>query len=302
MVSVVLPTFNRAASLRSAVCALLRQTADADSYQVVVVNNNSTDGTADTLAAIDDPRVVVVHESRQGLSFARNAGIAAATGDVIAFTDDDVEVAPDWIDAIGRAFGGRPDVDAVGGRVLPVWDNGRPSWLTRDYWAPLALQDHGADRLVFDRRNPVGLIGVNVAFRRAVFDRIGLFSPAVQRVGSRIGSTEDHELLTRLYAAEMRALYTPDLLVTTRVPRDRCARAYHRRWHAGHGFFHARMRAPEMERSRRSILGVPGYLVRGAAGDMLTVSRCLLRGDRDGAFKAELRLRFFGGFVRGRLS
>jgi len=301
-VSVILPTYNRAALLRSAIEALLRQTAPAGAYEIVAVDNNSTDGTADLLASLDDARIRAVKEPRQGLSFARNAGLAAARGALIALTDDDVEVAPDWIDSIGSTMAAHPDVDAVGGRILPAWPEDKPAWLTRDHWAPLALQDHGDAVRVFDRSTPVGLIGANVAFRRDVFDRIGPFSPAVQRVRDGIGSTEDHELLDRLYAAGGRAMYTPRIVAMTRVPRERCARAYHRRWHSGHGFFHALMRTSAVERSRMRVLGVPGHLVRSAAADAARWVGCVARGDWDGAFDAELRLRFFSGFVRGRLS
>lgn len=301
-VSVILPTYNRATELRAAVGALLRQTAPAESYEIVAVDNNSTDGTPDLLASFDDPRLLVVKEPRQGLSYARNAGLAAAHADIIAFTDDDVEVAPDWISTIVSTFAQHPDIDAVGGRVLPAWPEDRPPWLTRSHWAPLALQDHGDANRIFDRAAPIGLIGANVGFRRGVFDRIGTFSPAVQRVKDGIGSTEDHELLNRLYSSGGRAMYTPRLIVMTRVPRERCARAYHRRWHAGHGFFHALMRSDDVERSHLRVFGVPGHLLRGAASDAAHWAVCVARGDWNGAFDAELRLRFFGGFVKGRLS
>ncbi|HTI37853.1 MAG TPA: glycosyltransferase [Vicinamibacterales bacterium] len=301
-VSVILPTYNRVSVLRSALDALWRQHAPDGSYEVVVVDNNSADGTADLLASIDDGRLRVIREPRQGLSFARNAGLTAARGAIVAFTDDDVEVAPDWIDTIISLMAAHPEVDAVGGRVLPAWPEDKPSWLTRSHWAPLALQDHGDAVRTFDRETPIGLIGANVAFRRTVFDRIGAFSPAVQRVGNGIGSTEDHELLNRLYGSGGRAMYSPRLVVMTRVPRERCARAYHRRWHTGHGFFHALMRTDEVEQSRRRMFGIPGHLVRSAASDSARWIGCVLRADWDGAFDAELRLRFFGGFLKGRLS
>ena len=301
-VSVILPTYNRADQLGCAVDALLRQTAARDSYEVIAVDNNSNDGTRALLDAYDDPRLVVVREFRQGLSHARNAGLARARAALIAFTDDDVEVAPDWIETIVSTMAAHPEIEALGGRVLPAWPDHKPPWLTRRHWAPLALQDHGDAPRVFDRSAPIGLIGANVAFRRRVFDRIGAFSPVVQRVRDGVGSTEDHELLNRLYTSGGRAMYTPRLIAMTRVPRERCARSYHRRWHAGHGFFHALMRTDDTERSRLRVFGVPGHLVRAAAADAWRWAACMARGDRDGAFDAELRLRFFGGFVKGRLS
>ena len=300
--SVILPTYNRVGRLRRAIEALLHQAGDPAAYEVLVVDNNCSDGTAEFLAGIDDPRIHVIAEKRQGLSYARNAGLSAARAPIIAFTDDDVEVAPDWVSTVIAALHGHPELDGVGGRVLPAWEGRRPHWLTRAHWAPLALQDHGDCRRIFDSHNPIGLIGANVAFRARVFDRVGVFSPDVQRVGDGIGSTEDHELLTRLYEAGGRMLYTPRLLVRAVVQADRYERGYHRRWHEGHGRFHALMRSPGMEAARMSLLGVPSHLVRRAASDAAAWFVSALHGDWDGAFAAELRLRFFSGFVRTRLA
>jgi glycosyltransferase involved in cell wall biosynthesis len=299
--SVILPTFNRARSLQRAIDALLRQTAPPRDYEIVVVDNNSNDGTAAWLAAIEDVRLRAVREERQGLSHARNAGLRHARGEYVAFTDDDVEVAPDWVATIVSALDARRDVDGVGGRVLPAWPGERPAWLTRSHWAPLALQDHGDEKRVFDQRTPIGLVGANVAFRRTVFDRTGPFAAEVQRVRDGIGSTEDHDLLARLYAGGGRMLYLPRMLALARVQADRCERTYHRRWHEGHGRFHALMRSPVMEGSRLRLLGVPGHLLRSAAGDGLHWLRSTMKRNRDAAFDAELRLRFFRGFVAERV-
>jgi glucosyl-dolichyl phosphate glucuronosyltransferase len=300
--SIILPTFNRATSLKRALMALLRQTAPADSYEIVVVDNNSSDGTRDAVLGFDDARIRLVSEPRQGLSFARNAGLDAAQAPLVAFTDDDVEAAPDWVATVVALLSRHPEADGVGGRVLPAWQDGRPRWLTREHWAPLALQDQGDTRRIFDRDTPTGLIGANVAFRRDVFDRVGRFSPDVQRVKEGIGSTEDHELLTRLYAAGGRMLYHPRMLVLARVQRDRCDRRYHRRWHEGHGRFHALMRAPEIEQTRLAPLGVPGHLFRRALRDLLSWAKSIVTGNWERAFAAELRLRFFKGFVWTRLA
>lgn len=301
--SVVLPTYNRAESLRRALVALTRQSADPASYEIVVVDNNCTDGTREMVQALENPSVRLVTEVRQGLSFARNAGLAATNAPFVAFTDDDVEVARDWVETIIASLDRNRSVDGVGGRVLPAWECGRrPDWLTRDHWAPLALQDHGDARTTFDQTRPIGLIGANVAFRRSVFDRIGLFSPAVQRVGNGIGSTEDQELLTRLYDAGGRMLYQPRMLVLARVQADRCDPAYHRRWYEGNGRFYALMRLADMERARLTPLGIPGHLVRSAARDAIEWLRSAFTGDWDHAFLAELRLRFFKGFVWTRLA
>lgn len=300
MLTVIVPTFNRAATLGRALRQLVAQAPIAGDLRIIVVDNNSTD---DTPAVVDQfgPAIEYVFEPRQGLSYARNAGLGRATSELVAFTDDDVEVADDWAQVIVREFEGHPDVDCIGGRVLPCWQGQPPQWLTREHWAPLGLQDHGDYPREFDRARPVGLVGANVAFRRSSFDRIGVFATGVQRVKDGVGSTEDHELLRRMYNAGGRARYVPDLLVTTDVPPDRLTAVYHRRWHMGHGRFHALMQLPEMERSARGrLLGVPAHLYRTAANDLAALIALRIRGDRARAFAAETRLWFFGGFLRER--
>jgi glycosyltransferase involved in cell wall biosynthesis len=301
MLTVIVPTFNRADLLARAVRSLLAQETVDGGLRLVVVDNNSSDRTRQAVDAFGGA-VDYVFEPRQGLSHARNAGLARAAGsDLVAFTDDDVEVSRNWAPTIVREFENHPGVDCIGGRVLPSWQEPPPSWLTRDHWGPLALQDHGDQPREFSAAQPVCLVGANVAFRRAIFNRIGEFAPEVQRVKDGIGSTEDHDLLRRLYAMGGRARYVPDLLVTAVVPPERLTFSYHRRWHMGHGRFHAVMRIPEVERSPRGrLFGVPGHLYRTAASDLAALIALRLRGDAARAFTAETRLWFFGGFLRER--
>jgi len=189
-VSVVLPTYNRAAGLERAVESVLHQTADPHVYEVIVVDNNSTDGTGqvlDRLKARYPGQLRTVVERQQGVSHARNAGVAVALAPILAFFDDDVRVAPDWIETIIRVFRDNPDTEVVGGKVLPEWATPPPGWLTPAHWSPLALQDFGGRPMLMSARNPRGLISANLACRKRVFDRIGGFSPVFQRVKDGIG-------------------------------------------------------------------------------------------------------------------
>jgi len=247
-VSVVLSTYNRADRLPSALEALLSQSAGA-AYEVIVVDNNSTDATrtvTEQAAARSYGRLRYVFEPRQGLSYGRNAGIAVARSPIIAFSDDDVRVAPDWIAQLKRTFDAHPEIDYVGGRVLPHWLAPPPRWLTDAHWAPLALQDYGDQPIVSGRERAVCLVGANLAFRRRVFDVVGVFTPSLGRVKDGIGSTEDHEMQLRAWKAGMRGLYDPGLRAEADVTPDRLTRHYHRRWHRGHGRHCAMMRLREL--------------------------------------------------------
>jgi glycosyltransferase involved in cell wall biosynthesis len=304
--SIVLPTFNRAAELPLAVKSALDQTASSDSYEIIVVDNNSPDRTAEVLHELTAQypgRVFGVLEKRQGVAYARQAGIDAARAELIGFFDDDVRVAPEWVETILRSFERHPDIEVLGGKVLPSWSAPPPAWLTSVHWAPLALQDFGDAPMFVSRENPRGLISANLACRKHIFERLGGFSPEFQRVKDGIGSLEDDEWIRRLWRSGGRALYVPELVTYTDVPASRLTRAYHRRWHKGHGRFYAMLRADEMERSSvGAFLGVPAHLYRSAAVDVVGWIRAAIAGQLDQAFLHETRLRFFRGFVHQRIS
>jgi GT2 family glycosyltransferase len=248
-----------------------------------------------------DARVRYEFQPRQGLSHARNAGIAASRAALLAFTDDDVRAEPDWVAAVVRAFDEHPEAAAVGGRVLPVWPAPPPGWLTRDHWAPLALLDHGPAPLTVDAERPICLIGANLAVRRALFEEIGVFETGFQRVKDTIGSLEDHEFMLRLLAAGRRAVYDPRIVIHAEIQPNRLERSYHRRWHSGHGHFHALLRSEHMERTRRgTVLGVPAHLFRQAIRDAAGWVKAAAQRDAARAFHHEVRLRFFIGFIRTR--
>ena len=246
-VSVVLCTYNRADRLELALDALLEQEGSV-AYEVIVVDNNSTDRTAEVVrqAAIRAPsHIRYIQERQQGKSFALNRGIGEARSAIIALTDDDVRVAPDWVQAITATLESRPDIDYVGGRVLPYWLAPPPAWLTMAHWSPLALQDYGPECQVVGPERAVCLVGCNMAYRLRVFDRVGLFTPALGRLKDGIGSVEDHDLQLRAWRCGMRGLYTPALMATADVTPERMVKSYHRRWHRGHGRYCARMRLRE---------------------------------------------------------
>jgi hypothetical protein len=162
--------------------------------------------------------------------------------------------------------------------------------------------DYGDRPVRVSGDRPLCLIGANMAFRREVFDQVGLFEAALGRVKNGIGSLEDHEFLLRCYRAGLHGFFDPRIVIHADVQPDRLERAYHRRWHGGHGRFHAMMRSEAMERSRAgSLAGVPAHLYRQALADACGWAASILRGRSALAFTHELRLRFFAGFAQARI-
>src|SRR5690606_12357256 len=145
--SVVISSYNRCQLLERALGSLREQVPGTPEFEIIVVDNNSSDSTGALVAAMrqDDDRIHYVLERQQGLAHGRNAGVAVARGPLIAFTDDDVRVSPDWVREIVRAFERYPEAWFIGGRVLPEWPSPPPRWLTPLNYAPLALQDRDED-------------------------------------------------------------------------------------------------------------------------------------------------------------
>ena len=126
--SVVMSTYNRGQLLETAIRSVLAQHEPTPSFELIIVDNNSSDATRDIVERIaaSDRRLRYVFEPQQGLSYARNRGISIAAAPLIAFTDEDVRADSDWIAGIVRAFDESPRADFVGGRVLPLWPSSPP--------------------------------------------------------------------------------------------------------------------------------------------------------------------------------
>jgi glycosyltransferase involved in cell wall biosynthesis len=301
-VSVVISTYNRCSVLPLALESLLHQETPGFSYEVIVVDNNSTDNTRSVIQSFEklsDGKLQHLFEAKQGLSYGWNTGIDASRSPIIAFTDDDLVMPTDWVANVKRAFDQHPEVSFIGGRVLPIWPHEPPRWLTRVLWAPLALQDSD-EEFYTDEQRPVCL--VHKYFRREAFEAVGKFKPELGRINDSIGSLEDDELQRRLWKSGRRGLLVPFITVNSPVAAERMTKKYYRRWFTGRGRFFAMMRETTFETSRGYLFDVPLHLYYQAIIDCLRWSLNLLRADTASAFECELKLRFFKGFYRQRLS
>jgi glycosyltransferase involved in cell wall biosynthesis len=312
--TVLIPTYNRADLLDETLGSLRQLRVPGRRWNVLVVDNNSTDATPNLVRrhARDFPvRLHYLHESRQGRSNALNAGIASADGDIIAMTDDDVRVDEGWLEAACAALtGGDPSVGYAGGPVAPIWESEPPDWLdlTRgDLWGTIAIQDHGDRPFVYDDARKVPL-GANMAVRRSLFDAIGLFRADLGRTsGSLLLGQEVPELLMRARAAGIRGLYVPAMRVSHHIPARRLDRGYFRRWWFGKGVSRSALERtrPVTElgldlRTTPHVLRIPRYMYGSAVRDAAAWARHALRGRRAEAFRHEMMLAYFAGYVVSR--
>jgi glycosyltransferase involved in cell wall biosynthesis len=300
-ISVVMSTYNRCDLLDKDIEALLNQKTDGLEYEIIIVDNNSTDRTAEKVAsyAQRDYRVRYVFEGRQGVAYGRNAGIAAARGDAIAFCDDDVFVAENWLQRMHEALLRYPEADFVGGKVIAVWKQPPPRWLMTKM-APLALQDYGEEPMRVSMENAVCLVSACLGIRRRALDKAGLFPLETQRVKDSVGSSEDYEWELEVWKYGGHGMYVPDIVCYCEVPASRLLKSYHRRWHLGHGKFNALGRRRDFEGGRWRFLDVPAFMYRQIAASAIRTAVYSLRHDWAAAFEQENYLFFYFGFIRER--
>jgi glucosyl-dolichyl phosphate glucuronosyltransferase len=315
-VSIIICTANRADILRDTLSSLAHVRAPS-SVELLVVDNRSSDHTRHVIddAARQYPfRMRYLYEPEEGKYAALNAGITATTGRIIAATDDDVRFDEGWLE---RAVDGvnRYGCEFVGGRVLPVWGGAKPIWLAEHnglHTKVIALLDHGYRVREFGRAGISWPLGVNVAYRREAFARVGLFD---NRLGRKLGTLRNQaqrEWHLRARAAGVRGFYIPGMLVYHLVGPERLSKRYFRRWLYWHGISRAilfrnggfDMEEPEMEHPPHAgdaqIFGVPLHLLRKAGRSSRSFLWHSLRGDVGTAFEHELWLCFFAGIVRQR--
>ena len=216
-VSVVVSTHNRQADLREALGSVLNQAGEVP-YEVLIVDNNSTDDTravVERAIASSPVPLKYLFEPRQGVSYGRNTGILHARAPIVAITDDDCRPAADWIASIVQAFEKYPDADCIGGRVVPAWPDHVPSWFTELQASPLAICEHGDEDLPVDAGHAaLCLLTANLAVRRSVFDKVGMFSTEYPR-------GQDREIQLRMWRAGCRGLYVPGVVVKVPIPPER---------------------------------------------------------------------------------
>jgi glycosyltransferase involved in cell wall biosynthesis len=271
-ISVIIATYNRAPQIEACLRGLAIQ-AFVPGDEVIVVDNGSTD---ETSAILDREQASFpvplrhLEEPRPGKSNAIAAGLAAARGEILAFTDDDVMVDAAWIETARRVMR-ESDAALAGGPVMPIWEAPPPSWLcgtVEDQGrlaAPLGLLGYGAEPLELGPRTA---LGGNLIVRRDVITRLGGFSPRLGKLRGTLLSGEDHELCQRVQAAGFRAVYRPEMRVSHRVPAERMCMRYSLAWFYWSGITHAILES-ETSGGGRSPQRALGHFARRAVTSSL---------------------------------
>ena len=224
--SVVLCTRDRPERLRTALESLLR--LNYSDYEVVVVDNNPASGlTRAVVESIVHPRLRMVDAPRPGLSAARNVGIRQARNEIVAFTDDDVVVDPDWLAGIADGFSARERVGCVSGMVPSAevassaqsYFDRRVSWARSCEREVFSFCDQRPDEPLFPFQVARFGTGANFAIRRRLAIRLGGFDEAFG-IGSATGGGEDIDMFVRVLLSGEILVYEPSAIIWHRHRPD----------------------------------------------------------------------------------
>ncbi len=217
-VSVVLCSHDRLHYVESCMASLAEQTVGQDGFEIVLVDSGSPAPVAAEMKRIADetPNTRLVRLDSPGVSLARNKGARAASGDYVAYIDDDVKATPEWIERIQQVLAeGDQSPSVLGGKVLPIWESPLPEWWPSSLRGVLSIIEHdGAGEYRTDAV-PADLepYGVNMILNRDVMLEHGGFSEALGRQGLMLLSDEDVQLAWRLQDAGFSAIYDSRVVV-----------------------------------------------------------------------------------------
>jgi glycosyltransferase involved in cell wall biosynthesis len=234
--SVVICTYRRAELIERSMRSVFEQRYPADRFELIVVNNASPDDTEAIVqrTAADSPvPFTYLVEERNGLSYARNAGIAAASNEFVAFLDDDAVACGDWL----AHFNGVIDEQralVVGGRVEKAFDDGfePPDWFESQYakhMFGINYRDRGRKEKVFRIRYPLYLGGGNIAYARRLFEHFGGFDPRLGRDGKSLRGGEESYLNLILDRHDIPMYYTDDAWIDHYLETSRLTKKHLRR-------------------------------------------------------------------------
>jgi glucosyl-dolichyl phosphate glucuronosyltransferase len=208
-ISVVVCTFNRSQLLVECLSRLAGQAGPATRSEVIIVDNNSADDTAEVAQRFCGSSFPfrIVLEKRQGLAHARNRGWREARGKYVAYIDDDARPSLNWIPAMNDFLDAQPGALAFGGPYRAFTLTPLPDWFPRDYGSWTL----GAKSRVLARSEYLN--GTNMIFQKALLEKLGGFEESLGMRGSTLSYGEETELIMRMHMQGLEIHYCPDIVV-----------------------------------------------------------------------------------------
>lgn len=232
-ISVAICTYERYGVLRKAIESASNQSIDRSQYEILVIDNspnaraNFNDSCPEAYDDVDN--LNYVFEDIAGLSNARNVATARAQGDYIVFLDDDAIASSTWLEGVLAAFSAYPNAGIVGGRIDPIWEVPRPSWMADKMLGSVSVVDWGgACRVAAESE---WFAGANIAFSVEGLKQVGGFSTNLGRVGNgaSLMSNEEIAVVEALEAMGYQRIYAPEARVDHLVEEKRLTRTWYRK-------------------------------------------------------------------------
>lgn len=242
-ISVVICTYARYDVLRKAVKSLTTQTLSKDDFEILIIDNTpnaETELGAEMKKELADiSNLTYVFEKIPGLSNARNVGYKLANSPYISYLDDDAIAEPQWLEEVLKGFETFNNVGVVGGRIAPIWEIPRPSWLGDALVGNVSVVDWGGELRLADETE--WFAGANISFAKSVLEEAGGFSTNLGRKGAGqvLLSNEESELLDFVKRSDYVEVYNPKASVDHLVEKKRLRREWFRRraaWQAASDF------------------------------------------------------------------
>ena len=208
-ISIIICTYNRAELLNETIKSLLNQTVEVSHYEIIIVNNNSTDNTAEIVRGFIDRynNIRIVLESKQGLSHARNRGYKEAAFDWVAYMDDDAKAFPNYVERILYIIENY-NFDCFGGVYLPWFKNKKPKWYKKDWQTNRNLK-HETGELGPDKY----FSGGNCVFRKDLLQKSNGFNTKIGMKGNTPAYGEETLMINDLRKLNYRIGFDPELKV-----------------------------------------------------------------------------------------
>jgi glucosyl-dolichyl phosphate glucuronosyltransferase len=237
-VSVIICTYNRDVYIRQSMESIANQDADRSLYELILVNNNSTDRTHEICSSFGNEHPGLQYkyhiESSQGLSYARNRGLHESSGDLVVYIDDDAFAERSFVSNMIRFYDLHPAVMGSGGRIIPQFEAGKPEWMSKFLMKLVAAVDLGEEAIPFPKA--LFPIGANMTVRRQIFNKIGEFDVNLGRKGKNLQGGEEKDIYVKMRELGHNPWYVPDTVVRHIIPASRMTKEFIRRQAHGIGY------------------------------------------------------------------
>jgi len=303
-ISAIICTHNRSEYLKRAVESLLSQSISKERYEIIIIDNRSTDNTKEIVRDLflEAPNIVYQYEERLGLSKARNRGLEESRSEIVVYMDDDAVACQDFLKRHLEAYEKvSPTPVSVGGRIYLDWEMPKPGWYpdTEGFERCLTRLDYGDEARFLEFTRCEYPYGANMSFLKSDLLEIGGFEIGLGRQGTNLLSNEESRMFYALYERKAKVYYEPRAYVRHAVLKERINKKFFYRRFYWQGISNAIWCPPVWTSQPSSIIGH----IRGLARGIVELIRLYCkRGEKERESLMRIcQICFHGGFIKQRI-